>query len=55
VNTLCQGEDGLQQQAVFHAYHNLVLPHSRCCFPSPARAWAQPSSGGHARQRWQRG
>ena len=26
VNTLCQGEDGLQHQlAVFHAYHNFVL------------------------------
>jgi hypothetical protein len=29
VNTLCQGEDGLQHQlAVFHAYHNVVLPHA---------------------------
>jgi hypothetical protein len=29
VNTLCQGEDGLQYQlAVFHAYHNFVLPHA---------------------------
>jgi len=29
VNTLCQGEDGLQHQlAVFHAYHNFVLPHA---------------------------
>jgi IS1 family transposase len=29
VNTLCQGADGLQQQlAVFHAYHNFVLPHA---------------------------
>jgi hypothetical protein len=29
VNTLCQGEDGLQQQlALFHAYHNFVLPHA---------------------------
>ena len=28
-NTLCQGEDGLQQQlAVFHVYHNFVLPHA---------------------------
>jgi hypothetical protein len=27
VNTLCQGEDGMQHQlAVFHVYHNFVLP-----------------------------
>jgi IS1 family transposase len=29
VNTLCTGADGMQQQlAVFHAYHNFVLPHA---------------------------
>ena len=29
VNTLCQGEDGLQHQlALFHVYHNFVLPHT---------------------------
>jgi IS1 family transposase len=29
VNTLCQGEVGLQQQlAVFHVYYNFVLPHA---------------------------
>ena len=29
VNTLCMGEDGLQHQlAVFHVYHNFVLPHA---------------------------
>jgi IS1 family transposase len=29
VNTLCQGEDSLQQQlAVFQTYHNFVLPHA---------------------------
>jgi hypothetical protein len=29
VNTLCQGENGLQQQlAWFHTYHNFVLPHA---------------------------
>jgi hypothetical protein len=28
VNTLCQGEDGMQHQlVVFHVYHNFVLPH----------------------------
>jgi IS1 family transposase len=29
VNTLCQGEEGLQQQlALYHAYYNFCLPHS---------------------------
>jgi hypothetical protein len=29
VNTLCQGEGGLQQQlAVFQTYYNFVLPHA---------------------------
>ena len=29
VNTLCKGEDGLQHQlALFHTYHNFVLPHA---------------------------
>jgi IS1 family transposase/transposase-like protein len=29
VTTLCQGEDGLRHQlALFHAYHNFVLPHT---------------------------
>ncbi|MEE8292148.1 MAG: hypothetical protein V3R80_11745 [Candidatus Tectomicrobia bacterium] len=29
VNTLCQGEDGLQHQlVVFQSYHNFVLPHA---------------------------
>jgi len=29
VNTLCQGEDGLQYQLVlFQVYHNFVLPHA---------------------------
>jgi hypothetical protein len=29
VTTLCKGADGLQHQlAVFHAYHNFVLPHA---------------------------
>jgi IS1 family transposase len=29
VNTLCQGEDGLQHQlALFQVYHNFVLPHT---------------------------
>ncbi len=29
VNTLCQGDDGMQHQlALFHVYHNFVLPHA---------------------------
>src|SRR5215831_5216030 len=29
VNTLCQGEPGVRQQlALFHVYHNFVLPHA---------------------------
>src|SRR5207244_539793 len=36
VNTLCQGEDGLLQQlALFHAYHNFVLPHASLRQPLP--------------------
>jgi IS1 family transposase len=36
VNTLCQGEDGLQQQlVVFHAYYNFVLPHASLRQPLP--------------------
>jgi IS1 family transposase len=34
VNTLRQGEDGLQHQlALFHVYHNFVLPHASLCQP----------------------
>jgi len=37
VNTLCQGEDGLQHQlAVFHVYHNFVLPPTRQLAPAVA-------------------
>src|SRR5512145_2867490 len=29
VNTLCQGEAGLRDQlAIFHVYHNFVVPHA---------------------------
>jgi len=29
VNTLCQGEAGVRDQlALFHVYHNFVLPHA---------------------------
>jgi IS1 family transposase len=39
VNTLCQGEAGLRDQlALFHVYHNFVLPHAslRQRLPNPA-------------------
>lgn len=36
VTTLCQDEDGLQHQlALFHAYHNFVLPHASLRQPLP--------------------
>jgi hypothetical protein len=36
VNTLCKGEDGLRQQlALFHVYHNFVLPHVSLRQPQP--------------------
>ncbi len=50
VNTLCQGEDGLQHQlAVFHAYHNVVLPHAslRLALVEPV-----PSKGTGSAKRW---
>jgi hypothetical protein len=50
VNTLCQGEDGLQHQlAVFHAYHNFVLPHAslRLALVEPV-----PSNGTGSAKRW---
>jgi IS1 family transposase len=50
VNTLCQGEDGLQQQlVVYHAYHNFVLPHAslRQALPEPL-----PTNGTGSAQHW---
>jgi IS1 family transposase len=50
VNTLCQGEAGLRDQlALFHVYHNFVLPHAslRQLLPIPE---ASNSSG--AAKRW---
>jgi hypothetical protein len=36
VNTLCKHEAGLRQQlALFHAYHNFVLPHASLRSPLP--------------------
>jgi IS1 family transposase len=49
--TLCKGEDGLRQQlALYHAYHNFVLPHAslRHALPQP-----EPTHGtGSAKQWW---
>jgi IS1 family transposase len=51
VNTLCQGEGGLQHQlAVFHVYHNFVLPHAS--LRQPLRAPVAPHDGGSAKL-WQ--
>ena len=50
VSTCCQGEDGLRQQlAVYHVYHNFVLPHSSLRQPLP-----QPGStnGSGSAKRW---
>ena len=36
VNTLCKHEAGLRQQlALFHTYHNFVLPHASLRLPLP--------------------
>jgi IS1 family transposase len=51
VNTLCRGEDGLQQQlAVFHAYYNFVLPHMSLRQPLPA---PEPTHGTGSAKVWQ--
>jgi hypothetical protein len=49
VNTLCKHEAGLRQQvAIFHTYHNFVLPHASLRLPLLDLA-AQAESG----KRWQ--
>jgi IS1 family transposase len=51
VNTLCQGEDGmLHQLAVFHVYHNFVLPHAslRQLLLVP-----EPTNGSGSAKQWQ--
>ena len=50
VNTLCQGEDGMQHQlAVFHVYHNFVLPHASLRQPLSA---PEVTNGRGAAKRW---
>jgi IS1 family transposase len=51
VNTLCQGEDGLQHQlTVFQVYHNFVLPHASLRQPLLA---PEPTHGSGSAKRWQ--
>jgi len=50
VNTLCQGEEGLQHQLVlFQSYHNFVLPHASLRQPF---AEAVPIHGTGTAKRW---
>jgi hypothetical protein len=51
VNTLCKHEVGLRQQlALFHAYHNFVLPHASLRVPLPELG-LMPETG--TIKRWQ--
>ena len=57
VNTLCQGEAGLQDQlALFQTYHNFVLPHASLRQPLPVpearTVVAQRRCGGRVPRRW---
>jgi hypothetical protein len=50
VNTLCQGEAGLRDQlALFHVYHNCVLPHASLRQPLPV---AEVTNGRGAAKVW---
>jgi len=50
VNTLCQDEDGLQRPlAVFHVYHNFVLPHASLRQPVPV---PEPTHGTGSAKLW---
>jgi IS1 family transposase len=51
VNTVCKHEAGLRQQlAVFHTYHNFILPHASLRLALPER---EPVPGTGAIKRWQ--
>ena len=56
VNTLCKHETGLRQQlALFHVYHNFVLPHAsllRCPCLSSIEGTGGSNSGNHGHRRW---
>jgi hypothetical protein len=50
VNTLCKGEDGVQQQlVVFQTYHNFVLPHASLRQPLPV---PEPTKGSGSAKVW---
>jgi hypothetical protein len=50
VNTLCQGEEGLQHQLVlFQSYHNFVLPHASL---RRALAAPEPTNGSGSARQW---
>ena len=50
VNTLCQGEDGVQHQLVlFQMYHNFVLPHASLRQPLPV---PEPTHGSGSAKVW---
>ena len=50
VNTLCQGEDGLQHQlALFHTYYNFILPHASL---RQALLIPEPTLGTGSAKRW---
>jgi len=50
VNTLCKGEDGLQHQlALFHVYHNFILPHASLRQPLPV---SEPTHGTGSAKVW---
>jgi IS1 family transposase len=51
VNTLCQGEEGLQHQlVVFHGYYNVVVPHASLRQPLPV---PEPPHGTGSARVWQ--
>ena len=53
VNTLCQGEDGMQHQlALFQTYHNFVLPHTSLRQPLLI---SELTNGNGSAKRWRRG
>ena len=50
VNTLCQGEDGMQHQlALFHTYDNFVLPHNSLRQALPE---SEPTNGTGSAKQW---
>ena len=50
VNTLCKGEEGLQQQlALYQSYHNFCLPHASLRQPLPQPL---PTNGTGSAKRW---